>query len=463
MCRAIVEQRERNIAVMHARRSTITCVLVVALCQFQFALAQTNGAKVLTLDEALLLARSNNRDLRQFGFDVGKQREALGEAKTHVYPRFDTSVLAAQLLAPLDFTINKGQFGTFPGTGPIPGSNTDLHTPARPIAIASVTATQPLTQLIRIHLSIADQRLKVDAAQLSFDQREQKLADDVRQSYYQVLQSQIQYESQHSMVKYLEELLQLTDRRFDQQAALKADRLSVKAELAKATYQLTMIEDTLADSKEALNHLLGRSVQTEFAVEPVPATFPEQEDLSAARAIALEHRPEVKLVANRVRQAELSTKSEKSHYIPDIAIQASYFSPANINFLPQNIGSVGALLTWQPWDWGEKRHKVRQAALAEQQAELSVEDTREQILLEVNSNFRHLRESRAHLAVTEALRDAEAEKMRNQKEAYSQQSILLSDLLKQQSSLADAESQYRQAVLAYWSARADFQRTLGEE
>jgi outer membrane protein TolC len=448
---------------MHVRLSTMSCVFVAALCQLQFAMAQMNGANVLTLDEALLLARSNNRDLRQFGLDVGKQREALGEAKTHLYPRFDTSVLAAQLLAPLDFTIRKGQFGTFSGTGPIPGSDTDLHTPARPIAIASVTATQPLTQLIRIHLSIADQRLKVDAAQLSFDQHEQKLADDVRQSYYQVLQSQIQYESQQSMVKYLEELLQLTDRRFDQQAARKADRLSVKAELAKATYQLTMIEDTLADSKEALNHLLGRSVQTEFAVEPVPATFPEQEDLSAARATALEHRPEVKLAANRVRQAELSTKSEKSHYIPDIAIQASYFSPANINFLPQNIGSVGALLTWQPWDWGEKRHKVRQAAIAEQQAELTVEDTRERILLEVNSNFRHLREARAHLAVTEALRDAEAEKMRNQKEAYSQQSILLSDLLKQQSSLADAESQYRQAVLAYWSTRADFQRTLGKE
>ena len=387
----------------------------------------------------------------------------MGEAKTHLFPRLDTSVLAAQLLAPLDFTINKGQFGTFPGTGPIPGSNTDLHTPARPIAIASVTATQPLTQLIRIHLFVAVQRLKVDAAQLSFDQREQKLMDDVRQSYYQVLQSQIQYESQQSVVKYLEELLQLTDRRLSQHAVLEADRLSVKAELAKATYQLTMIEDTLADGKETLNRLLGRNVQTEFAVEPVPATFPEQEDLSAARATALEHRPEVKLVANRVRQAELSTSSEKSHYIPDIAIQASYFSPANINFLPQNIGSVGALLTWQPWDWGEKRHKVRQAAIAEQQAELSVEDTREQILLEVNSNFRHLREARAHLAVTEALRDAEAEKMRNQKEAYSQQSILLSDLLKQESSLADAESQYRQAVLAFWSARADFQKTLGEE
>src|SRR5436309_12673539 len=150
---------------MHVRLSTMSCVMVAALCQFQFAVAQTNGGAVLTLEEALLLARSNNRDLKQFGLDVGKQREAVGEAKTHLYPRFDTSVLAAQLLAPLDLTINKGQFGTFPGTGPIPESTTDLHTPARPIAIAAVTATQPVTQLIRIYLSIVDQRLKVDAAQ----------------------------------------------------------------------------------------------------------------------------------------------------------------------------------------------------------------------------------------------------------------------------------------------------------
>ncbi len=299
-------------AVMELGLLKVACVFVTGLFVLPFADAQTNGGAVLTLDQALVLAKANNRDLKLFGLDVGKQREALGEARTHLYPRFDTSVLAAELLTPLDFTIKKGQFGTFSGTGPIPGSNTNLHTPARPIAIASVTATQPLTQLIRIHLFIADQRLKVDAAQLSFDQREQKLTDDVRHSYYQVLQSQIQYESQQSVVKYLEELLQLTDRRFSQHAALEADRLSVKAEVAKATYQLTTIEDTLADNKEALNHLLGRRVQTEFSVELVPATLPEQEDLPAARATALERRPEMKLAANRVRQADLATRSEKT-------------------------------------------------------------------------------------------------------------------------------------------------------
>ena len=447
---------------MNVRMSAIT-ILIAAMALSPCANAQTSGGEVLTLDGAIQLAHSNNRELMRSGLDVDRQREAFGEAKTHLYPRIDTYVLAAQLLTPLDFTINAGQFGSFGSTGPIPGSNIDLHTPARPIAIVSVTATQPLTPLIRIHLSVVEQQLKVEAQRLSFDQREQKLTNDVRQSYYQVLQSQIQFESQQSMVKYLVELQQLTERRFSQQAALEADRLSVKATLAKAIYQLTVIDDALADRKEVLNNLMGRSLRTEFSVETIPTTLPEEEDLAAARAIALEHRPEVKLAENRRRQAELETKIEKSHYIPDISIQAGYSTPANVNFLPQNIGYVGALLTWQPWDWGEKRHRVKQNALAEKQAGLSFEDTREQTLVDVDSGFRRLREARARLAVTEAIRDAESETMRNEKVAYSQQSTLLSDLLKQESSLADAESQYRQALLEYWTARADFQKTLGED
>jgi outer membrane protein TolC len=448
---------------MDVRMSAITLMLVAAMGLSPCASAQTSDGEVLTLDEAIQLAHSNNRDLKRSGLDVDKQREALGAAKSELYPRLDTSVLAAQLLTPIDFTIKAGQLGTFPATGPVPASNTDLHTPARPIAIASITLTQPLTQLFRIHLFVSEQRLKVVATRLSFDEDEQKLTDDVSQAYYEVLQSQSQHESQESIVKYLEELEHLTERRLGQQAALEADTLSVKAELAKAVYQLTTIEDGLVDRKEALNHLLGRNLQIDFSVESVPTTLPEEEDLTAARATALEHRPEIQQATNRMSQAQLETKIEKTHYIPDVSIQASYLSPANITFLPQNIGSVGALLTWQPWDWGKKRHNVGQAVLAEKQAALSVEDTRDQILLDVDSHFRRLREARAQLAVADAARDAEREKLRNQQEAYSQESILLSDLLKQQASVADAEDQYSQAIFGYWRARANFQKALGEQ
>jgi outer membrane protein TolC len=149
--------------------------------------------------------------------------------------------------------------------------------------------------------------------------------------------------------------------------------------------------------------------------------------------------------------------------LPDISVQANYLTTAGISFLPQNIGAVGALLTWQPWDWGQKRHNIAQKVIAEHEAVLTEEDARDQVLLDVDSQFRKLHEARAQLAAAESARDAEQERLRNQTEANAQQTILLSDLLQEQASLATAEDQYRQALLALWTARADFERALGEE
>jgi len=424
---------------------------------------QEAPAKTLTLEEAVSLARSHNRELKQAGLEIHKQKEALGEAKTHLYPRFDTYVLASELLTPLDFTIRAGTLGTFSATGPIPAKDSVIHTPARPVAIASATVTQPLTQLIRIDLSIKQQKLESQLSQQNYFEREQELVDEVRRAYYAILQSQSELESQRALLVYVEELQQLTGRRLHQEAVLKADSLRITAQRSKALYQLTVIQNALADQKEALNHLLGRDLQAEVTVEMVPASLPEESSLQEARKRATEKRPEIKAETIKKERAALETKIEKTRYIPDISVQANYLTAPNISFLPQNVGAVGVLLTWQPWDWGQKRHNIAQKVDAENQAQLSIDNVRDQVLQEVDSSFRRLREARELLTAAQAARDAEAEKLRNEMDAYSHQTVLLSDLLQQQSSVASAEDQYRQGLLAFWRSRADFERALGEE
>jgi outer membrane protein TolC len=443
--------------------SILSTGLVMVMLSAGVIRGQEESAKPLTLEEALSLARSHNRELKQAGLEIHKQQEAFSEAKTQLYPRFDTYFLASELLTPLDFTIKSGTFGSFPATGPIPAKDSQIHTPARPVAIASVTATQPLTQLLRIELSIKQQKLGVELSQQSYFIREQDLVNEVRRGYYAILQSQSEIESQRAVLAYLEELQQLTGRRLQQQAVLKADSLHIAAQRSKASYQLTVNQNALADRKEALNRLLGRDLQTDFAVETLPASLPEESSLQQARKFALETRPEIRVETIKKEKATLETRIEKTRYIPDISIQANYLTAPNISFLPQNLGAVGVLLTWQPWDWGQKRHNIAQKLDAEKQAQLSIDTVREQVLQEVDSTFRRLREARELLLATQAARDAEAEKLRNEMDAYSNQSILLSDLLQQQSSVATAEDQYRQGVLAFWKARTDFERALGEE
>jgi outer membrane protein TolC len=143
-------------------------VLLVLMSPASAVRGQQEQTKPLTLEEAVLLARSHNRDLKQAEVEIHKQKEAFSEAKTQRYPRFDAYVLASELLTPLDFTIRSGTFGTFPATGPVPAKDSVIHTPARPVAITSVTVTQPLTQLFRINLSIKEQKLAADLSKQSY-------------------------------------------------------------------------------------------------------------------------------------------------------------------------------------------------------------------------------------------------------------------------------------------------------
>lgn len=448
-------------------RSAIHSSLLMAVASLTLVMAaaaqEPAPKEVLSLDQAIALARANNRENKVAKLDIERQREASAEAKTPLYPRLDTYLLATELLTPLDFTIKAGQLGTFPSTGPIPSSNVDLHTPARPVAIASITLTQPITQIPRLRLVLAEQRLNEDLSRQTYSEKDEQLVSEVRRLYYSLLQSQSQAESQRAAIHYLEEFGHLTENRVQERAALKADSLLVKAEEEKAKYQLLLIEDAFSDRKEAMNRLLGRDLLVDFSVQPVSSALPEEQDLAEARRLALAQRPEIKIASIKKKQANLETRVEKTRYLPDVSLQANYLTPAGVNFLPQNIGGVGVLLTWQPWDWGQKRHNLAQKVIAEHEAVLTVEDARDRVLLDVNSKFRRLREARAQLRVAEAARDAEQERLRNQTDAYAQQAILLSGLLQQQASLASAEDQYREALLALWTARAEFERALGEE
>jgi len=441
----------------------LSVALLLTMVRASVVSGQEQQVKPLTMEEAVSIARSHNRELKQAGLEIHKQQEAFSEAKTQLYPRFDAYFLGSELLTPLDFTIKSGTLGTFPATGPIPAKDSIIHTPARPVAIASVTATQPLTQLFRIDLSIKQQKLATELSQQSYLEHEQALVNEVRHAYYAILQSQSELESQRVLLSYLEELQQLAGRRLQQEAVLKADSLRITAQRSKVSYQLTVVEDEVADRKEAVNRLLGRDLLTEFTVEMVPGSLPEESSLQEARKSAVEMRPEVKTETIKKERATIETKIEKTRYIPDISIQANYLTTPNISFLPQNVGAVGVLLTWQPWDWGQKRHNIAQKVDAEKQAQLSIDSVRDRVLQEVDSAFRRLREARQLLTATQATRDAEAEKLRNQMDAYSRQTILLSDLLQQQSAVASAEGQYRQGLLAFWTARADFERALGKE
>jgi outer membrane protein len=164
----------------------------------------------------------------------------------------------------------------------------------------------------------------------------------------------------------------------------------------------------------------------------------------------------------KVTQATYDRRITRSQYTPDVSLSLQYLQPYGIQVLPDKIFNVGLLLTWEPFDWGRRREEMAEKSQVVEQAKQSLQDTEAQVLIDVNTQFRKLQEAQELLRVTQALQAARREKTRVVMNQYTQKAALLKDVLQQRSSLAEANHQYKDALLQFATAQAALEKALGE-
>ena len=465
--RLMASQRGRTARLTWPRCCSLVlgCITAaVLLSSTQMAAQDPVPAPVLlTLDDAVRIAVTNNRSLRIATLEVDKSKWQIAEVKTKRLPSFSGTVLGSQLLNEVSFSFPAGSFGNLPGIGPFPTADTKITTPRQPIAYVFGQATQPLSQLYKIHLGVQARELDAKITGEKARAERQSLVKEVKQAYYAVLQSESQLEAAETNVKQYQELDRVVLQRVSQEAALQSDSLEVKAKFANENYKLIQLRNTLDSRKEYLNNLLGRDIRTEFRVDRVPLASFEEVDLKLAQSRALSRRPEIKEAELSARQAEYDRRMAKADFIPDVGVAFNYSSNFNIDVLPRNMTSIGLELKWEPWDWGRRKAIVNQKRVTETQAQTQLSESRSRVLMDVNSRFRKLEESRVLIAVAQAERDAAQQRLREVTHQFGQQAVLLSDVLHQQASAASASDDYQQALLGFWSAKSEFERSLGED
>ena len=124
---------------------------------------------------------------------------------------------------------------------------------------------------------------------------------------------------------------------------------------------------------------------------------------------------------------------------------------------------VGLRFKWEPFDWGRKGQELAAKSRTLEQARLAVRDIEDRTALEINSRFRTLTEKGALLKVAQAAQSTARERLRVKSNQYQVQTALLPDVLQIRADLANADDQYQQALLAFWTAKADFDLATGEE
>lgn len=418
--------------------------------------------ETLTLDQAVAAALKSNRLVRAARLEVEKADDAVEMARTYRLPQFNFRLYELQFLTRSDFLFPGGVFGSFPMIGPVPPANTPVYIARRPASIPYFQATQPLTQLRRVKLGVELQRLGQMIAQEKLREQQQDITNQVKTAYYNLLQAQSGIEATEEALALLKEVNRVSNQALVEQVVLQGDVLDAQAGLAKTELDLVVLNNTSATLKEKLNELMGRDLSADFTVRGALEAEPFDMELAAARARALAQRPELREARLKKQQAEADYKSKKTEYIPDVSLIFTYLSFFNVSVLPRNITAAGFTLSWDVFDFGRKKQELLAKNHTIEQADAAIDETDAQIQLDVGNRYRKIKEATQQLRVASLSRDAAQERVRVGLNRYEQKTVMMKDLLQLQTSLAESSYKYLESLLAYWTARAELEKAMGE-
>lgn len=452
---------------MDSRFVYLLAIIILMTSTWSVQAQQTGAAapaEVLTLDEAISLALRDNRVVINGRLSVDKAEDTVAATRTYRLPKFEFSVLAGQQLVSPDFTFTKGVLGNYANVGPIPDTDVKMSTPSRPTAIFFGQVTQPLSQLHRIRLNIKQAALSTDVAREQLRGQEQSVINNVKRTYYAIVQTESALRSVRQALAFYRELDRVTGDYVTQQVALKSDDLEVKTRLATTETEELTVGNQLTTLKEQLNQLVGRDIRGEFRVSAIPEPSLFETDLAAARTRALDQRPEIREARLRVQQAELDKRVKKSEYIPDVSLSVTYASPRNFDeFVPKNTAAAGVTVNWEVFDWGRKKRQLAEKQKTIDQANNSLRDAENNVMIEVGAKMRDLQQAGQTLRVAKLRQETARENMRVSLNKYKLVATLLSDVLQRQATLANADYEYQKSLLAFWTAKAEYEKSLGAD
>jgi outer membrane protein TolC len=448
---------------MSRTRQFVALFAMLAIVSIPSLGAQELRSTPLPVDQVLRITLTENADIKNNDLDVSIARDRTASARTNFFPQVHAQAMGLQLLTPLNFRFNKGVFGRYPIVGPIPGEKINVSTDQQPVLFVNTAIVQPILQIPRIAVAVKQSQVAAVIAQQKARIQRQQIGNQVRRAYYKALELENGLKVTEATSAMYREIDRTTQEYLARQAVLRSEALQVKQELSKVDLETTKLRNAIASAKEEMNQLMGRDLRNDFSLVMI-ADPPEQDiDLQAAQARALCGRAEITQLANQVTQLGLEKRLKRLDYLPDLNLVVDYFSIFGSQILPKNVVVAGLFLNWEAVDWGRRRIESRivdknllQVGNTKRQAEA-------QILLQVNAAHRQLQQSKQELQVAKIGQEVATEQLRVVSNRYKVQATLLRDVLKSQRDLSQANYQYTQALLGYWTARADLEKAMGED
>ncbi|MBD1926956.1 TolC family protein [Trichocoleus sp. FACHB-90] len=414
---------------------------------------QIQNFQRITLEQAIVLARRNNRDLQVALLTAERSRAALREALAAEYPNIGVQA---------DFTRSDSASAELSNARQRQLLGDDNNTASTSFDTRFEVSYDVFTSGRRgARIQAAEQQARFD--QLDLERQLEQVRLDVTNSYYDLQEADSQVEISNAAVR--DAARSLEDAQLLEQAGLgtRFDVLRFQVQLANAVQDLTRTRSQQSIARRQLTQLLSLAQRAEVAAAD-QVEFAGEWNLTLEQSIilALKNRAELEQLLARRNISEQQRRIALAGTSPQVSLFATYdvLGVFNDELGPADGLTLGARFRWDFFDGGAARARAEQERANIAIAETQFADQRNQIRLEVERAYFNLRSNAeniqtAFFAVTQAEESLRLAELRFRSGVGTQ-----TDVISAQTELTRARVNRLRAVLDYNRSLAALQRNI---
>jgi len=378
-------------------RDMILATLILLLVPAFVTYAEVESGPIvpgsqLTLKDAIGIALKFHPRRQEAAAQSGAAEERIGEARAGLLPQVYSS---AQYLRGTANGIGNTQYydvnGMFPRESGInhdqPSNDFSQSADTFNSYLGGFSVSQFLLDFGRRHGYVEQRKFEAAAAK---EQEQTVILDliyEVSHRYFDLLGAQQMVRVYQKAVEQRE--YNFRDAQVKANASLRPqlDIYVTQAELERSKLRLVEANNSVADSKLALDNAMGLSdAAPNYKPVDVLTYSKITDDLPGLVRTAMHERPDLIAIQDQMRAMGAQIQQFRSDYLPTASAMGGYNAigtglPAANNF------NVGLVITWPMFNGFLTTHQVEEAKLEQKALGHAIEDLRQRVILQVKTAF----------------------------------------------------------------------------
>lgn len=456
--------------------------------------------EAISLQQALELARRNNRQLQVALLTLERSRASLRAAQAEQYPTLSiqggldsrgsdvfsnasssTGITSTQINQSVSQSNNNVNSSTESGNNQTNQSvNQSSGTSINRGSSSSITSSSSgggnstaLNGTVELSYNVytagaRTARIRAAEEQLRFDQLDverltEQLRLDVSNDYYNLQQADEQVRINRAAVTNAEASLRDAQAREQAGVGTRFDVLQSQVQLANANQDLTnSLSQQQVARRQLVNRLSLAQTANAIAADPVEIAGVWNLPLEESVIAAFQNRAELQQQLVQRNISEQNRRIALASIRPRVAVSSNYNISDTFNDA-RSFGddySLGANLTWNLYDGGAARASARAQSANIAIAETNFADTRNQVRFEVEQAYSNLQSNLANIQTASVGLEQAREALRLARLRFQAGVGIQTEVINAENSLTQAEGNRVTAILNYNRALASLTRAI---